>query len=148
MGVRSVDKKRKVVLVGGTFEIVHPGHIYFLGKAKEFGDYLVVVVARDSTVRKLKRSPVVPEDQRLKVIASLKVVDRALLGKEQGDMTDIVKEIKPDVIVLGPDQVHDIKDLQSRIRTLGLRVEIKKIEYREKKPLYSVKEIIRRIKES
>ncbi len=148
MAAQSGEKKRKIVLVGGTFEIVHPGHIYFLNKAKEFGDYLVVVVARDSTVRKMKRPPVVPEDQRLKVIASLKPVDRALLGKEQEDIIEIVKEIKPDVIVLGPDQAHDIKDLQSRISALGLRVDIKKIENREKKPLYSVKEIIRRIRES
>ena len=148
MATQSGEKKRKTVLVGGTFEIVHPGHIYFLNKAKEFGNYLVVVVARDSTVRKMKRPPVVPEDQRLKVIASLKPVDSALLGKEQEDIIEIVKEIKPDVIVLGPDQAHDIKDLQSRISASGLRIDIKKIENREKKPLYSVKEIIRKIKES
>lgn len=148
MAAQSGEKKRKTVLVGGTFEIVHPGHIFFLNKAKEFGDYLVVVVARDSTVRKMKRPPVVPEDQRLKVIASLKPVDNALLGREQEDILEIVKEIKPDVIVLGPDQVHDIKDLQSRIRALGLRIDLKKIETREKKPLYSVKEIILKIKES
>lgn len=148
MAVQSGEKKRKIVLVGGTFEIVHPGHIFFLNKAKEFGDYLVVVVARDSTVRKMKRPPIVPEDQRLKVIASLKPVDRAVLGKEQEDMLEIVKEIKPDVIVIGPDQEHDIKDLQSRIRAIGLKVDLKKIENREKNSLYSVKEIIRRIKES
>lgn len=148
MAVQSENNIRKVVLVGGTFEIVHPGHIFFLNKAKEFGDYLVVVVARDSTVRKMKRPPVVPEDQRLKVIASLKPVDCAVLGKEREDITEIVKEIKPHVIVLGPDQAHDIKDLQSKISALGLRVDIRKVENREKKPLYSVKEIIRRIKES
>jgi len=99
-------------------------------------------------VRKLKRPPVIPESQRLKVVASLKPVDRAVLGKESGDIFVIVDEIKPDVIVLGPDQSHDLDDLKSKIYKMGLKIDVKKIAFREKSPLYSTKEIIAKIKES
>ena len=105
------------VMATGTFDLLHMGHIYFLSEAKKLGDTLAVVVATDSTVRRLKHEPVTPEKMRVDLIKELKLVDEAYLGHED-DMYDIVEEIKPDVIALGFDQVHDEikikKDLKKR----------------------------------
>ena len=87
------------VMATGTFDILHLGHIYYLKEAKKLGDTLAVVVATDSTVRKLKHEPINPEEIRLNLIKELKIVDEAYLGHED-DMYEIVKEIKPDIIAL------------------------------------------------
>ena len=99
------------VMATGTFDLLHLGHIYFLKEAKKLGDKLVVVVATDATVRKLKHEPVNPEQIRLNLIKELKVVDEAYLGYET-DMYKIVEELKPDIIALGYDQIHDEKQIQ------------------------------------
>ena len=65
------------VMATGTFDLLHMGHIFYLREAKKLGDELVCVVARDSTVRKLKHEPVTPEDMRLSIIRELKIVDKA-----------------------------------------------------------------------
>ena len=72
------------VMASGVFDILHTGHISYLEQAKAAGDELVVVVACDSTVRKRKHEPVTPENMRLKIVQSLKPVDRAILGKDTG----------------------------------------------------------------
>jgi len=102
------------VMATGTFDILHLGHIYFLKEAKKLGDTLAVVVATDSTVRKLKHEPVNPEEIRLDLIKELEVVDEAYLGHEE-DMYEIVKEIKPDIIALGYDQIHDEKTVEKEL---------------------------------
>ena len=99
----------------GTFDLLHMGHIYYLREAKKLGDKLIVVVARDSTVRKLKHEPITPEEMRLNIIKELKIVDEAVLGHED-DMYAIVKEIKPDIIALGYDQVHDEKKIEQDLK--------------------------------
>ncbi|MFH1433011.1 MAG: adenylyltransferase/cytidyltransferase family protein [archaeon] len=148
MDFEQLKGKGRIVLAGGTFDIIHPGHIYFLKKAKELGDYLVVVVARDSTVKRLKRTPIIPENQRLDVIRSLKPVDFAVLGRENEDFIEIVKEIRPDVIVLGPNQIHDVSEFRAKIEKAGLNTEIKRLDELKKNPLYSTKQIIKKIRES
>ncbi|MEM3333979.1 MAG: adenylyltransferase/cytidyltransferase family protein, partial [Thermoplasmata archaeon] len=70
------------VMASGVFDILHPGHIFFLEEAKKLGNELVVVVARDSTARKLKHQPIMNEDVRLKMVTALKPVDIAILGHE------------------------------------------------------------------
>jgi rfaE bifunctional protein nucleotidyltransferase chain/domain len=110
----------KVVLTGGVFDIVHIGHLATLQEAKKLGDILTVVVARDKTVEKMKRrKPINEEMARLGIIRSLKPVDFALLGSEK-DMFDPVRKIKPDFIVLGYDQEHDEKEIEKRLRKLGM----------------------------
>ena len=74
------------VMATGTFDLLHMGHIYYLKEAKKLGDTLVVVVATDATVRKLKHDPITPQDIRLNLIKELKVVDEAYLGHEK-DLT-------------------------------------------------------------
>lgn len=148
MGSDYLKKKGKLVLVGGTFDLIHPGHIFFLDNAKKFGDVLIVIVARDTTVKKLKRAPVIPENQRLDVVSALKPVDFAILGKEKEDFTEIVKEIKPDIIVLGPNQIHDISELKEKLQKSSLKTEVIKLDKFKKNTLCSTKQIIKKIKES
>jgi FAD synthetase len=96
------------VLAAGVFDLLHYGHILYLEEAKKTGgenSRLVVIVARDETVRRLKRSdPIIPEDQRRAVIEALKVVDEALLGFEDIDLDRVIQQVKPDIVVVGHDQ--------------------------------------------
>jgi FAD synthetase len=111
------------VMATGVFDILHPGHLHFLMEAKSLGDELVVVVATDATVRKHKHEPITPEKMRVEMVGALKPVDRALLGHE-GDMFEIVLQVKPDIIALGFDQRFDEKELERRLAERGLRVKV------------------------
>ena len=103
----------------GVFDLLHPGHIHYLTEAKKLGDELVVVVARDSTAGRLKHRPIVREDQRLEMVQALKPVDRAILGNE-GDIFDILTDLRPDTIALGFDQAHDEARILDECRKRGL----------------------------
>ncbi|RLF12427.1 MAG: FAD synthase [Thermoprotei archaeon] len=117
----------KKVMVAGVFDLIHPGHLYLLWKAKEMGT-VVVVVARDSTVERVKgRKPIVPEDQRLEVVSNLKPVDQAVLGHE-GDLLRVVEEVKPDVILLGPNQPFNEEWLEEELNRRGLNVEVVRLK--------------------
>ena len=101
------------ILATGTFDILHPGHILYLKKAKELGDELFVIVSRDTMVQH-KSKPVIPERQRLQVVRALGVVDHAELGSEH-DMFEPLMTIKPDIVALGFDQYFDEKELQEAL---------------------------------
>lgn len=103
----------------GVFDLLHPGHVSFLREAKRLGDELVVVVARDSTARRFKHAPITSESSRIELVAALKPVDRAVLGHE-GDIYEILEEIRPDVIALGYDQIHDENRIVEECRKRGL----------------------------
>jgi len=102
--------KPKVVLASGVFDLLHLGHVRFLEDAKKAGganSKLVVIIAKDSTVERIKgRKPIMSEDQRLALVESLKVVDEAVMGFEGLDIGEVIEKIKPDVIALGWDQVE------------------------------------------
>jgi FAD synthetase len=137
-------KKLSIVAAGGVFDILHPGHVFFLEKAKEKGDMLVVIVARDSTVTRRKRIPIVPEEQRLEMVKALKPVDVAVLG-EVGDIYATVEKIKPDIIAIGPNQTHREDEIKEELKRRSLRCEVVRIrEYRECK-LPSTRSILQRI---
>lgn len=113
-----------VVFAGGVFDIIHPGHIHTLRTAKSLGDVLVVVVARDSTAERLKgKKPLHDENTRLDMVASIKYVDVALLGHEN-DIFKTVEYVKPDIIALGYDQVHEEGFIMQECRRRGLKVNI------------------------
>jgi len=99
---------RKTVLATGVFDLLHLGHLRFLEESKKKGgpgSKLVVVIARDKTVfRRKGKGPVVPEDQRRELVAALRVVDQAILGREEIDLLGILKEVKPDIVCVGYDQ--------------------------------------------
>lgn len=92
------------VMCFGSFDILHPGHLYFLKQAKRLGDKLIVVVARDSTIKEVKGiMPTYNERQRMERIKDLKVADKVMVGYE-ADKYEIIEEINPDIIALGYDQ--------------------------------------------
>ena len=133
------------VMATGTFDLLHLGHIYFLKEAKKLGDKLAVVVAIDSTVRRLKHEPVNTEEIRLNLIKELKVVDEAYLGHED-DMYEIVEEIKPDIITLGFDQVHDEDKIKSEMKKRNIEVKIVRLsEYKGGSDLEGTRRIIGKI---
>ena len=109
------------VMASGVFDILHTGHISYLEQAKAAGDELVVVVACDNTVRRRKHEPVTPEAMRLRIVQSLKPVDRAVLGKDTGDFMETLREIDPDIIMLGFDQTFDEKELAAKIRDIRFK---------------------------
>ena len=93
------------VLAQGTFDILHPGHVYYFEEARSRGDELHVIVARRSNVDH-KQRPVLPDRQRRDMVAALEMVDDAHLGHES-DIFVPVKRIDPDVLMLGHDQHHN-----------------------------------------
>ena len=111
---------RKRVVATGVFDLLHLGHIHFLRAARELGDELVVIVANDATVRRMKREPVMPAAVRAEMVAALKPVDQAVVGRE-GNMLDIVvEEIRPHIIVLGYDQeLFEPKALEAKLAERG-----------------------------
>src|SRR5512137_364425 len=112
------------VMATGVFDIIHLGHLHYLEESKRLGDELVVVVATDTTVRKRKHEPITPEKMRCELVASLKPVDKAVLGREGGDIFEIVKDLKPDIITLGYDQPFDQQNLEKELAKRGLEVKV------------------------
>lgn len=127
--------KGKIVLAAGKFDILHLGHISYLEQARELAGEsgeLVVVIALDKTiVRERGAPPVFPQEQRRKIVESLKFVDRALIGLDTNDHTLIVSEVKPDIIALGYDQYTDVSSLESHFAKKGLKTKIVRLEKRD-----------------
>lgn len=124
---RLTDKGRsriKVVFTGGGYEIIHPGHLYTIEEAKKLGDVLVLVLARNTTIRKRKgREPVASETDRLALMSSLRQVDAAILGSE-GSIYETLERVKPDVVALGYDQHHVEAEIVSEAKKRGMRVKV------------------------
>jgi FAD synthetase len=121
----------KTVLATGVFDLLHLGHLRFLEESKKKGgprSRLVVVIARDNTVfRRKGKGPVIPEDQRRELVAALRVVDRAILGREEIDLLGILKEVKPDIVCVGYDQ-DEIRAAVTRvIKREGLPIRVIRI---------------------
>jgi len=123
--------RRKIVLATGVFDLLHLGHVRFLEESKRQGgpgSQLVVVVARDNTVLSRKgRKPILPENQRRELVASIRTVDRAILGHENFDMLAILREVKPDVICVGYDQQEIKKSVKSLLKRVGLDIPVVQI---------------------
>lgn len=133
------------VMATGAFDLLHMGHIYFLKEAKKLGDTLCVVVATDATVRKLKHEPVNPEETRLLLIQELNVVDEAYLGHEN-DMYAIVEELRPDIIALGYDQIHDENKIKDELKKRKLSAKVVRLsEYTCGSDLDGTRRIIQKI---
>jgi len=98
------EKGKKIVFTNGCFDIIHAGHVDYLEKAKSLGDFLVVGLNSDESVKRLKgpTRPVNPVEQRKKVLQALKPVDLVIVFEEDTPER-LIKEIKPDVLVKGGD---------------------------------------------
>ena len=140
----------KTVLAFGCFDILHYGHLQFLSKAKGLGDRLVVVVARDATVRKFKgREPIFDENARLTMISALKIVDEARLGSKDGAdrKYDIILEVNPQVIALGYDQEESEGRLGKWLEGKGLgNTRIVRIKHVEDDEVFKSSKAIDRIR--
>lgn len=118
----------RVVLAGGVFDIIHPGHIHTLKAAKALGNVLVVVVATDKTAQKMKnRIPLHNMELRRDLVGSLSMVDHAMVGYE-GDIFKTVQLVKPDVIALGYDQIHQEKFIIDGCKKIGVEVSIARLQ--------------------
>ena len=119
---------KKIVLAGGVFDIIHPGHIHTLTAAKALGDVLVVAIATDKTAQKMKKmTPLHNQELRCELVSSLSMVDEAIVGHEE-DIFETVKEIKPDIIALGYDQIHQEKFISDGCKRINLDVEIVRLQ--------------------
>ena len=117
-----------VVLAGGVFDIIHPGHIHTLNAAKELGDVLVVVVATDNTAVKMKkRRPLHAQEQRQELVNSLSTVDLCLIGQED-DIFKTVNHVKPQIIALGYDQVHQEKFITEGCKKIKLDAKVARLQ--------------------
>jgi len=118
----------RVILAGGVFDIIHPGHIHTLNAAKALGDVLVVVVATDNTAEKMKkRTPLHKQDQRRDLVKSLSMVDLCVIGQE-GDIFKTVEVVKPEIIALGYDQAHQEKFITDGCKKLNLNVKVARLQ--------------------
>jgi len=118
----------KKVMCMGTFDLLHPGHLSYFKQAKKYGQYLIVVVARDSTVKKERKyEPFFNEKRRLGQIKKLPFVNQALPGN-RGDKLKIVEKLKPDVICLGYDQKVSIAKLKKELKKRKLNVIVKRMK--------------------
>jgi D-beta-D-heptose 7-phosphate kinase/D-beta-D-heptose 1-phosphate adenosyltransferase len=97
----------KLVFTNGCFDLVHPGHVEYLYFARSQGDALVVGLNADRSVRRLKgqRRPIVPEQDRARVLAALECVDYVVLFAEE-EPRDLIKKLLPDILVKGEDWAH------------------------------------------
>jgi FAD synthetase len=144
--------KRIRILAFGTFDIVHAGHAKYLEESRKLGGKnaeLIVVVARDSTVKSLKgREPIFPEDQRRYLVESLKPVDRAILGYEGEDRLKVVEELKPDIVALGYDEKPSEEFLKKELRERGLNgTKIMRLSKYGDEILNSTSKVVKRIQE-
>jgi len=119
---------KKIVLAGGVFDIIHPGHIHTLNAAKALGDVLVVAIATDKTAQKMKkRQPLHNQELRRELVSCLSMVDKAIVGHDD-DIFETVRAIKPDIIVLGYDQVHQEQFISDGCKRINLDVEIARLQ--------------------
>lgn len=144
-------RKRPVVLASGVFDLLHIGHVRYLEESKKTGGKnakLVVIVAKDSTVEKRKgKKPILPEDQRLELVKSLKVVDEAILGYEDFDIDKVIAKIKPEIITVGHDQEGVERDTKNAIAERGLNIKVVRIGRFGKEELNSSLKIKKKIAE-
>ncbi len=114
----------KKVMAFGSFDILHEGHKHYLREAKSYGDYLLVVVARDENILKFKgRKPRNNENYRLEQVRKPELADEAVLGNKE-DVFKVLEEFKPDVICLGYDQKVGLGKLQEELKKRKLKAEI------------------------
>lgn len=122
--------KKKIIMVFGTFDILHPGHINFFEQARKLvkEPFLIVSVARDFNVKKIKNNtPLNKEGKRLEQVSLCSMVDKAVLGGKSNYLKHILKE-NPDIIALGYDQSAYVNKLKTDIRTNSLKIKIRRLQ--------------------
>ena len=109
------------VMAVGVFDLLHAGHLHYMEQAKSLGDYLIVVVAHDDTVRKRKHEPVTGQELRRRMVEGLKPVDEAVIGNPPNvPIFDILPTVNPDIIALGYDQEHAEERIRASLEERGM----------------------------
>ena len=109
----------KIIFTNGCFDLFHYGHLELLRQARMMGNYLIVGINSDSSIKRLKgfRRPIIPEGERYTIIAELKCVDEAIIFDEDTPY-ELIKKVNPDIIVKGgdykPEDVvgHDLAEVR------------------------------------
>lgn len=126
----------KKVMVFGVFDLLHPGHINFFKQAKKLGTHLIVSVARDVNVKKIKgKSPVFNEKKRAEHVKQLKLASKVVLAGLKDPWPHIKKE-KPDIIALGYDQADYVREkgegrretLEAQLQKHGLKTKVLRLK--------------------
>jgi D-glycero-beta-D-manno-heptose 1-phosphate adenylyltransferase len=114
-----------IVLTSGSFDLIHLGHVKYLQKAKEFGGILVVGVDSDAKIRRRKGDdrPMVPQDERLELLAHQRPVDLIFLKGEDEARWGLIKAVQPDVLVLTEDHSYSEADQRELLEYVG-RIEV------------------------
>jgi D-beta-D-heptose 7-phosphate kinase/D-beta-D-heptose 1-phosphate adenosyltransferase len=115
----------RLVLTSGSFDLVHLGHVKYLAKAKELGDVLIVGVDGDAKIRRRKGDdrPMVPQAERLEMLAHQRPVDVIFLKAEDEERWALIRAVRPDVLVLSTD--HSYSDAeQEQLREICGEVRI------------------------
>jgi FAD synthetase len=111
----------KKVICFGTFDILHLGHLNYFEQAKKYGDYLIVVIARDETKKKQNKKLTFNEQERLDLVKNLEIVDEAVLGN-LNDHFQVIRNQKPNIICLGYDQPIKEELLKEEFSNLKIKV--------------------------
>ena len=120
---------RNRVLVFGTFDILHPGHLYFLREAKKHGDHLTVVVTPASVVKKLKgKAPMFGEAHRVAAVRLMSFVDTVIIGDKKLSSFAVLKKHAPDVICIGYDQKELEKYLKEYCKRTGTAIPLLRLK--------------------
>jgi FAD synthetase len=137
MSKKPVENKEKSikVMVFGTFDGLHPGHLNFFKQARDLAAdaYLIVSIARDKNVARIKgRKPKINEKKRLALLKKSALADKVVLAGEKNTMPHILKE-RPDIIALGYDQEAYVDDMRQEIKNRKLKIKIVRLKpYKEK----------------
>ena len=119
-----LSKKKKKVMIFGTFDILHSGHFHIFQEARKIGDEVVVVVARDVNAQKIKgRKTFHNEQERRFILSHIDFIDQAIIGDKK-DVYRAVGEIKPDIILLGYDQVNFVNNLEENLKKNNLNAKV------------------------
>ncbi|MCC7519125.1 MAG: adenylyltransferase/cytidyltransferase family protein [Verrucomicrobiae bacterium] len=115
LACRARARGKKMVFTNGCFDLLHPGHVGYLESARALGDYLVVGLNADASVRRLKgpSRPVTPEAARARVLAGLSCVDRIVVFRAKR-VTSLLRRLRPEIYAKGGDYTLATLDQEER----------------------------------
>ncbi len=123
--------ERREVMAFGTFDILHVGHVHYLQEAAQYGDYLTVVVSRDSVAERIAgKKTRFTQEERGRLVSALAVVDETTFGHDIQDTsgyTRIIHDRKPAVVALGHDMDVDEKALQEELKNIDVATSVVRI---------------------
>ena len=141
MSKKNVDRKKTIlprrtrIMVFGTFDGLHKGHLHFFKQAKNFveNSFLIVSIGRDKNVLRIKgKYPSKTEEERMALVKKCKLVDQVILAGLKNHLPHIVK-MCPDIIALGYDQRAYVKNLKQDLKSKGTSVKLIRLKpYKEK----------------